>query len=383
MLFKKFSLPIGLVHRRGYYTVKKDDTVMETSSGHAVNMAYASYETTSEDSGRATPLLIFHGLFGSKSNWNSFSKVYHNTSVPPQRKIFAVDARNHADSPFTESHNYDDMVLDLKKFLDTSNITKINLLGHCMGGRACMLFSLKYPELVEKLIVSDISPITTSVNFKSIAMLFSVMRLLKLPQNMPLSMAKNEVQRHLLAVVPNKILRGLIVNNLVQKSDGSYKWGLNLNSLLNNYESIASFPDVHNVSFDGPVMFLAGANSDFVQRSDLPRIRKMFPNAQLKYLENAGHWPHKEKPNEFLKLTVNFLNSQPQREDDPGHAKEPTSKPPDVEKPEDKSLVEKSPSGAKDDDDSLFKTDSDVKMIDLQIDFSKVTRQNDETTKEV
>lgn len=44
------------------------------------------------------------------------------------------------------------------------------------------------------------------------------------------------------------------------------------------------------------------------RRSDFPKILKLFPKAELKYIEGAGHWVHAEKPNEFLKITMDFLN---------------------------------------------------------------------------
>ncbi|CAH0549435.1 unnamed protein product [Brassicogethes aeneus] len=288
--------------------MKKDSFSDNTKSQDGVNMAYSSYETTMSIPNEPTPLVIFHGLFGSKSNWNAFSKVYHNMGKPGKRRVFAVDARNHADSPFTESHSYDDMVMDLKKFVKKMNLPKVSLLGHCMGGRACMLFSLKYPELVDKLIVSDISPITTSINFKSICLLFSIMKVIKLPKNIPLSQAKSEVNRQLIPVVPNKALRTFMMNNLVQTTDGSYKWSLNLPTLMNNYENVAGFPEMHNAAFEGPVLFLGGGNSDFIQKSDLSKIQKLFPKAELKYMEGTGHWLQTEKPIEFLKITVDFLN---------------------------------------------------------------------------
>ncbi|KAG5874589.1 hypothetical protein JTB14_001225 [Gonioctena quinquepunctata] len=44
------------------------------------------------------------------------------------------------------------------------------------------------------------------------------------------------------------------------------------------------------------------------KKSDYPKILKLFPNAELKYIEGAGHWLHSEKPAEFLRLTLDFLN---------------------------------------------------------------------------
>lgn len=45
----------------------------------------------------------------------------------------------------------------------------------------------------------------------------------------------------------------------------------------------------------------------FCRPSDKPKIQKMFTNSELVYLD-AGHWVHAEKPEEFMKLVLNFLN---------------------------------------------------------------------------
>lgn len=42
-----------------------------------IKMSFTSYESAS-DSNQDSPLIIMHGLFGSKSNWNSLSKALHN-----------------------------------------------------------------------------------------------------------------------------------------------------------------------------------------------------------------------------------------------------------------------------------------------------------------
>lgn len=43
-----------------------------------VDLAYASYESTADaDNSSRPPLVILHGLLGSKNNWNSMSKAIH------------------------------------------------------------------------------------------------------------------------------------------------------------------------------------------------------------------------------------------------------------------------------------------------------------------
>lgn len=113
----------------------------------AVKIAYASYNPTeSSDTISPYPLILLHGILGSKGNWNSLAKQYVE-KTQPKRKIFALDARNHGDSSHNFSHTYEDMILDLRQFFTELNIEKACILGHSMGGRTGMLFALKFVRI--------------------------------------------------------------------------------------------------------------------------------------------------------------------------------------------------------------------------------------------
>lgn len=111
------------------------------SSLDPVKLAYASYESTGSSEVAPTPLIINHGLFGSKSNWNSLCKVYQSKTY---RKVIAVDARNHGDSPHSNDHSYEHLAADLHELMKQLDLKKASFLGHSMGGRAVMYFALQY-----------------------------------------------------------------------------------------------------------------------------------------------------------------------------------------------------------------------------------------------
>ena len=46
------------------------------------------------------------------------------------------------------------------------------------------------------------------------------------------------------------------------------------------------------------------------RKANHPEIHRLFPNVNIQYVEGAGHWVHSEKPNEFLKIIMEFLNEQ-------------------------------------------------------------------------
>lgn len=107
-----------------------------------IKMSYATYESTVAQN-NTSPLIVMHGLFGSKSNWKSLCKAIQKKSTP-LRKVIAVDARNHGESEHNVNHTYAHIAEDIRAFYDQLGIKKAALMGHSMGGRAVMLFTLKY-----------------------------------------------------------------------------------------------------------------------------------------------------------------------------------------------------------------------------------------------
>jgi pimeloyl-ACP methyl ester carboxylesterase len=86
---------------------------------------------------------------------------------------------------------------------------------------------------------------------------------------------------------------------LLQSLDVKEKrWTLNLDVLEAEMPKISGFPEVSGV-FDGPTLFLSGADSDYVTPDHRPMIKGLFPKARFAKLPDAGHWLHAQKPREF------------------------------------------------------------------------------------
>lgn len=114
-------------------------TENEASPVKTVDLAYASYETAISEHNGLPPLIILHGLLGSKNVWTSMSKAIHKNTG---RKVIAIDARNHGDSPHSEEHTYRHMAEDVIALMKKLNIPKSSVLGHSMGGRTAMIMAL-------------------------------------------------------------------------------------------------------------------------------------------------------------------------------------------------------------------------------------------------
>nr|XP_058141917.1 protein ABHD11 isoform X1 [Dasypus novemcinctus] len=146
----------------------------------------------------ARPALVFlHGLFGCKTNFNSIAKALAQQTG---RRVLTVDARNHGDSPHSPDMSYEAMSQDLQDLLLQLGLAPCVLVGHSMGGKTAMLLALQRPELVERLIAVDISPmVTTSVS--DFPTYMAAMRAVAIPAEVPRSRARKLADEQLSSVI--------------------------------------------------------------------------------------------------------------------------------------------------------------------------------------
>ncbi|MGK7752311.1 MULTISPECIES: alpha/beta fold hydrolase [unclassified Roseovarius] len=243
--------------------------------------------------GNAPPLLIAHGLYGSGRNWGVIAKRLSNRGL-----VMAVDMRNHGTSPWFSKHSYQDLAADLAEVIEAEADGPIDVLGHSMGGKAAMVLALTRPDLVHRLIVADIAPVSYG---HSQAQYIDAMRSVDLSQ----VTKRSDAEAQLKGVVDDPALIPFFTQSLDVKEK---KWRLNLDALEAEMPKILSFPDMDS-RFDGKTLFLSGANSDYVAREYRARIKELFPDATFIKLKDAGHWLHAERPREFESAVRGWLEN--------------------------------------------------------------------------
>ncbi len=243
------------------------------------------------------PLVILHGLLGMSDNWKTLSKEWAKYFP-----VYVLDLRNHGRSPHHKDFDYFLMSKDLHTFLDHHAIDKCNLLGHSMGGKVAMLFSILTGERVNKLIVADIEPKKYN---ESHGYIFRAMKELPL-KNIG---SRKEADEWIQKFIPSYSVRQFILKNL-KRAKENYSWRPNLEAILKSYQEILGFPNVEDRFFSGETLFVKGGLSDYIDPFKFDKqVSPLFPKATLKTIENAGHWLHAESPRAFKEIVIDFIET--------------------------------------------------------------------------
>ena len=111
------------------------------------------------EAGEGFPLVLLHG--------NGEDHTYFKHQMGPfsdRYRVIALDTRGHGRSPRgTAPFTLDQFAQDLKDFLDEKGIERCHLLGFSDGGNIALLFALRHPQYVEKLVVNGANLVPSGV----------------------------------------------------------------------------------------------------------------------------------------------------------------------------------------------------------------------------
>lgn len=259
--------------------------------------------------GSGKPIVIVHGLYGSSDNWLTVAK-----KLASGYRVFSLDLRNHGHSPNSDIHDFEAMTNDLAEFFDEHRIEKAILIGHSMGGKTAMSFAADYPERIEKLIVVDIAPKDYFLlNDDSQYYLHNNILRAMIELDLDKVETRKQVEQFLLERIDSHQVVQFLLKNLHRKKEThQFEWRVNVRVLYDNLDEIikgvnARWFDDRIPITNYPVLFIKGANSNYILPEDYPSIKRIYPEAEIVEIPNAGHWLHAEQPQLFMEAVWNFI----------------------------------------------------------------------------
>jgi pimeloyl-ACP methyl ester carboxylesterase len=245
--------------------------------------------------GSGHPMIILHGLFGQSDNWNSLARQFGENSF----EVFVVDQRNHGLSPQSDEWNYSAMSDDIHELITDNGLQNVILVGHSMGGKTAMQYTLQHPEYVDKLIVVDIAPKAYPPQHPSVVEGLNAVDLDKVK-------TRKEVEEILSGYIEDFGTKQFLLKNLYWKEDGKLDWRFNLKVITEKMNNVGeAISDANGV--DVPALFIRGEKANYILDEDMDQIHDLFPRSMLETIAGSGHWVHAEKPKEFFESVMRFV----------------------------------------------------------------------------
>ncbi len=259
-----------------------------------INGVQMYYELTG-DSGEV--LTILNGIMMSSSSWDELKKDYLQRGY----RVLTLDFRDQGKSEASrEAYNIEQHREDLVALLDHLNIRKTHILGISYGGQVGMLFTLKYPEYVDRLILantsSKISNFLKGIGgaWDEAAKLYDGERFFRIA--MPLIYSDVFYESHY---------------SWLKERETQFKKILT-KEWFDRYLRLSSSHGNYNIEdeidkIERPTLVIGGDRDGVTPYEEVYRIYKKINGAALVMIPDCGHASCYEKPREFNIQVLGFL----------------------------------------------------------------------------
>ncbi|MBF9018148.1 MULTISPECIES: alpha/beta fold hydrolase [unclassified Oceanispirochaeta] len=229
------------------------------------------------------PIVMLHGNLGSGLWYEQIIDRYSGNCAAP-------DLPNFGDSGRMDSWMIPDYSAWLGKIADELNWERFILLGHSFGGAVAMDFALSSPERVEQLILVDSSPVQGFVTPREHYPAIEAYR------------DNRDVLKKAIASIAPELSDEILLEKLV---DDAQK--MKSEAFIGHAEALAVADYRGRVNnYKGTVHVLRG-DKDILISKDSALESADFFKASYYEIENCGHSPMVEKPDDFWNILLCVL----------------------------------------------------------------------------
>jgi 2-hydroxy-6-oxonona-2,4-dienedioate hydrolase len=232
--------------------------------------------------GEGEPLILLHGLFGALSNFQGLIEYFrhHNRVVVPMLPLFELDLL-HSTVGGLEKFVY--------KFIEHFNLQQVHLLGNSLGGHVALLHVLKHPQRIKSLILTGSSGLFENGmgdSYPKRGDYEYIRKKTELTFYSP-AMASKELVDEVYEIVNNRIKAIKIIS--LAKSAIRNNLGDEISKILT------------------PTLLIWGNNDTITPPFVGREFHKLMKNSELHFVDNCGHAPMMEVPEEFNRILHKFL----------------------------------------------------------------------------
>lgn len=255
-------------------------------------------------------VVLLHGG-GTDSAWLSWQPVI--LALSPRFRVIAPDLPGYGKSDTPRiSYTLEFYIDFLKRLLDQLGVARATLAGVSMGGGIAIGFTLAYPQQVQRLVPVDTYGIQRRYPGGLWGYYLVRMEWLNRFSWWLLGRSRTLMRTSLQQIFydPSALSDDLV--NEVYEEIRRPEAGLAFRSfqkhevLKNSLRTI--FLDRLG-EIEAETLFIHGENDRLVPLECAREAHAILPGSRLEIIPACGHWPQREKPQDFNRILLNFLES--------------------------------------------------------------------------
>lgn len=257
--------------------------------------------------GHGEPCLVMHGGLG-------FDHTMLHPGLDPLGEIFQLvyyDHRGNGRSGFSpiETLTWEQLAQDAEGLRRHFGFGKISIAAHSLGAFPAMEYALRYPQWVHRLILIGAVPA-----FDYFPEIIANMKGRGAPNELVALLdfsifTSNEIcRRNFTRLAPLYFHRPS--DRLIEQAIGRMQFSAEAYrvtpSLIATHTFEPRLKDIH-----APTLLLAGGDDFVMPVTQVRRLQDGIPNATMVVLEQSGHLPYLEEPEEFFRVVREWSGNHP------------------------------------------------------------------------
>ncbi|MFI5137784.1 MAG: alpha/beta fold hydrolase [Sphingobacteriales bacterium] len=255
-------------------------------------------EIAYEIAGKGAPIVLIHGHPFDHTMWHPQVEAFSNN-----HKVITPDLRGYGKSslPAGEITRFEDYATDVLLLLDQLKVDRFHLAGLSMGGQVIMEIFRQAPDRIRTLIFADTFAGLDSPEVKQ-GRYDTATRL------------ENEGMDAYAGEVIYKMIKPAHVSSMpevaahvikMMKATSPKAAATALRARAERIDYLAEVLPQINV----PTLVIVGREDEFTPVAKAEELRENLQNCKLVIIEDAGHLPNLEHPEEFNTAVLDFLES--------------------------------------------------------------------------
>ncbi len=251
----------------------------------------------------APVLLCLHGTSMQSSAWTALGNA-----LSDQWRVIALDMRGHGRSDKPESgYELTDYAADVSAVLDALGVDRASLIGSSLGTQVAIEVAARYPEKVDKLILSDPSCLIDQA---------AIDGYVALHRSRPRTFANREAAMAFSRSLPQRkrfaeeVHAYTLEGDLCETGNGELEWCYALEPILQTFKALKVDQMASIEAVRVPVLILRGEHSHVLSRDNALVLLKSFPRADLIEIGDSGHTIWGDQPEVLAREVENFLLSE-------------------------------------------------------------------------